>query len=108
MTSARSTAIAIGIALVASTGLSTPCALSQSPGSQSAALRVDEITGVKRYDRRPVRYQPAPVVVHPTRYRGFADPSFGPDGRPYPVPEYLRNQCYIDMGYGRFQSCVNR
>lgn len=41
-------------------------------------------------------------------FGGTADPSFGPDGKPYKVPEYLRNQCYIDDGYGRFSPCNNR
>jgi hypothetical protein len=44
----------------------------------------------------------------PFRRLGPADPSIGPDGRPYPVPEYLRGQCYIDDGYGRFSACNNR
>ncbi len=58
----------------------------------------DEVSAYRRY-----------VPPYQTRtYRGFADPSFGPDGRPYSVPPYLRNQCYVDMGYGRFQSCSNR
>jgi hypothetical protein len=43
----------------------------------------------------------------PGRY-GPPDPSIGPDGRPYPVPEYLRGQCYYDDGYGRFSACSNR
>jgi hypothetical protein len=61
-------------------------------------VRSDEISA---YRRTMPAYQPSP-------YRGFADPSFGPDGRPYRVPEYLRGTCYVDMGYGRFQSCSNR
>jgi hypothetical protein len=55
--------------------------------------------------RKPPRA--APQSPQPHR-RGFADPSFGPDGRPYKVPEYLRGQCYIDDGYGRFSACNNR
>ena len=74
--------------------------------------RSNEVSAAKRsdYDRRYVvhRGYRANHAYQPRPYRGFADPSFGPDGRPYPVPEYLRNQCYIDMGYGRFQSCSNR
>lgn len=46
-------------------------------------------------------------VESPHRYGG-PDPSLGPDGRPYPVPEYLRGQCYFDEGYGRFSPCSNR
>jgi hypothetical protein len=55
--------------------------------------------------RKPQRA--APQTPQPLR-RGFADPSFGPDGKPYKVPEYLRGQCYIDDGYGRFSACNNR
>lgn len=55
--------------------------------------------------RKPKR--PAPQGTPYVR-RGFADPSFGPDGKPYKVPEYLRGQCYIDDGYGRFSACNNR
>jgi hypothetical protein len=66
--------------------------------SDTTIVRSDEISAQRRY---------APVYT-PSPYRGFADPSFGPDGRPYRVPEYLRNTCYVDMGYGRFQSCSNR
>ncbi len=48
------------------------------------------------------------TVYQPRPHRGGpADPSFGPDGKPYRVPEYLRNQCYIDEGYGRFSPCSN-
>jgi hypothetical protein len=38
-------------------------------------------------------------VAHP-----WADPSFGPDGRPYRNP-YPPNVCSIDEGYGRFSPC---
>ena len=55
--------------------------------------------------RKPQRATPQ---TPPPHRRGFADPSFGPDGKPYKVPEYLRNQCYIDDGYGRFSACNNR
>ncbi len=36
--------------------------------------------------------------------RGWMDPSFGPDGRPYPNP-YPPTTCSTDMGYGRFSTC---
>lgn len=64
----------------------------------------DLSAATKRKKARPA--QPA-APYQPLR-RGFADPSFGPDGRPYQVPEYLRGQCYIDDGYGRFSACNNR
>ncbi len=42
----------------------------------------------------------APAYVrHP-----WADPSFGPDGKPYRNP-YPPNVCTIDEGYGRFSPC---
>lgn len=55
--------------------------------------------------RKPQRTTPQ---TPPPHRRGFADPSFGPDGKPYKVPEHLRGQCYIDDGYGRFSACNNR
>jgi hypothetical protein len=59
--------------------------------------------------RKQPRSAPPNVVYGPRpHFGGPADPSFGPDGRPYRVPEYLRYQCYIDEGYGRFSSCNNR
>jgi hypothetical protein len=87
--------VASALVVTATLGLAIP----PLAGSQAAAgARADEISSQRRH---APAYQPPP-------YRGFADPSFGPDGRPYPVPPYLRNQCYIDMGYGRFQSCAAR
>jgi hypothetical protein len=58
--------------------------------------------------RKPRQSAPPGTPNYPIRRAGPADPSFGPDGRPYQVPEYLRNQCYIDEGYGRFSACNNR
>jgi hypothetical protein len=88
------------------------CALSASAPAPSDALasqqnlmlqRSTEISAAtKRKPKKPVP-QGTPYVR-----RGFADPSFGPDGKPYKVPEYLRGQCYIDDGYGRFSACNNR
>src|SRR5436190_13860843 len=39
--------------------------------------------------------------------RGWADPSLGPDGRPYRNP-YPPNECSVDEGYGRFSPCTFR
>jgi hypothetical protein len=60
--------------------------------------------------KRKQAHAAPPNIVYGERPHvgGPADPSFGPDGRPYKVPEYLRNQCYIDEGYGRFSACNNR
>lgn len=105
MNSASGAAAAIAFALTAIVIPSAQCFSMESLSATAATSHADQISGAKRYDRR-ARYRPAPANV--PHWRGFADPSFGPDGKPYPVPENLRNQCYIDMGYGRFQSCLNR
>ncbi len=78
--------------------------LDASTGQQNLMLqRGTELSAAAK--RKPKR--PAPQSSPYVR-RGFADPSFGPDGKPYKVPEYLRGQCYIDDGYGRFSACNNR
>ena len=89
------------LAAVAASAMATSAAASKP---DTATVRSNEISAAQRhYDGR----SEAPAYS-PVRYRGFADPSFGPDGRPYRVPEYLRGQCYVDLGYGRFASCSNR
>jgi hypothetical protein len=82
-------------------------AVAASLKSDAAQVRSSDISSAQRqrHHRRYVAPQPAPVFSH---YRGVADPSFAPNGKPYVVPEYLRNQCYIDEGYGRFSSCSIR
>jgi hypothetical protein len=65
--------------------------------------RSSEISAVQKRVRRNT--PPPPVAPAPPRHHRFADPSFGPDGKRYQVPEYLRGQCYIDEGYGRFTAC---
>jgi hypothetical protein len=58
----------------------------------------------KKY-RQYVYVRRAPQVGY---VRGpWMDPSFGPDGRPYPNP-YPPNECSIDLGYGRFSGCNHR
>ena len=45
----------------------------------------------------------------PRRVSGWraADPSFVPDGRLYPRPNYM-GDCVLDMGYGRWDGCSNK
>ena len=97
-------------ALVALAVLATDTALPASAKSAISSIHSDEISAQRKDDqRRKVQRRQAPVQSpQPRVRRGFADPSFGPDGKPYPVPEYLRNQCYIDEGYGRFTACSFR
>jgi hypothetical protein len=65
--------------------------------------RSTEISAAQKRVRR--KTPPPPVAPAAPHHHRFADPSFGPDGKPYKVPEYLRGQCYIDDGYGRFTAC---
>lgn len=88
------------------------CGVSVQPSPASAEdqkapllQRSSDLSSAARQSR--TRYKAVPAIPS-YRYRGFADPSFGPDGRPYQVPEYLRGQCYIDDGYGRFSACNYR
>ena len=97
-------------ALLALAALTTATA-SLAAKSVGAAAGAHEFSAAQRSDqpRRKVQRRQVPVQTpQPRVHRGFADPSFGPDGKPYPVPENLRNQCYIDEGYGRFSACSFR
>lgn len=83
--------------------MSTPSALANDGNPVLLQSSTDVSAASKRKPR-----QSASSPQYPIRRAGPPDPSFGPDGRPYQVPEYLRNQCYIDEGYGRFSACNNR
>jgi hypothetical protein len=84
-------------------------AIVATPRTETGMTRSDEVSSAKRYYHRRYAYRHyAPVAHEPRYYRGGSDPSIAPDGRPYRVPEYLRNQCHIDEGYGRFSACPNR
>lgn len=94
--------VVAALATAAASAIATVSAASSK--TDIAFVRADEISAGQRYHD----WRSEAPAYSPVRYRGLADPSFGPDGRPYPVPEYLRGQCYIDLGYGRFASCSNR
>lgn len=92
------------LALLACAVTASAMAPSDAEAQQDPMLqRITELSAATK--RKPQRATPQ---TPPPHRRGFADPSFGPDGKPYKVPEYLRNQCYIDDGYGRFSACNNR
>ena len=93
------------LALLASAFSASASAAPTAVTSQQEFLLQRNIELSATTKRKPQRA--APQTPQPHR-RGFADPSFGPDGKPYKVPEYLRGQCYIDDGYGRFSACNNR
>jgi hypothetical protein len=65
-----------------------------------------DMSGAKKKKHRQYVYvHRAPQVGY---VRGpWMDPSFGPDGRPYPNP-YPPNECSTDLGYGRFSGCNTR
>jgi hypothetical protein len=95
----------LALALLASAFSASASAAPTAVTNQQEFLLQRNIELAATTKRKPPR--PAPQSPQPLR-RGFADPSFGPDGKPYKVPEYLRGQCYIDDGYGRFSACNNR
>lgn len=75
---------------------------------QSSALARDVSAGTdisaakKKKYRQYVYVRRAPQMGY---VRGpWMDPSFGPDGRPYPNP-YPPGTCSEDLGYGRFAPC---
>jgi len=78
-----------------------------TPASQAEAALLQGSMALSAAAKRkqPRSVPPSPVYRPRPHFGGPADPSFGPDGKPYKVPEYLRNQCYIDEGYGRFSAC---
>jgi hypothetical protein len=99
-------AILVTVTLVTTATSSLAVTSPATRTSTGGIVRSDEISGQRRHARR--NYVPPAYNYAPQYYRGSADPSIGPDGRPYRVPEYLRNQCYVDDGYGRFSACSNR
>lgn len=91
--------------MVCTCGLWTPDGVTIDPHASLSQRSITDISSAAK-QKRVRNPSPASPVGTPRRF-GPADPSFGPDGKPYPVPEYLRGQCYIDNGYGRFSSCSN-
>lgn len=113
MTRLRTILVACAIAATASfaAGATTAAASQEKPD----IARASELSAAKRTHPHPThphhhanRYHvPRYQAPHYSTYGRGNDPSLGPDGRPYRVPSYLRNQCYIDDGYGRFSACPN-
>ncbi|MFN3350078.1 hypothetical protein [Pseudorhodoplanes sp.] len=87
-----------------------PAAAGPRHDASSVLQRDIEISAAqhKKQKKQPRAARQAPIPAYAPQHFRAADPSFGPDGKPYPVPEYLRNQCYIDDGYGRFTACSYR
>ena len=88
-------AVVIGLCAL----IANPAAPDRDPSSAT------DISGAKKKKPRYhviVRRAPPVYVARP-----WADPSFGPDGRPYRNP-YPPNECSTDEGYGRFSPCTFR
>jgi hypothetical protein len=99
----------LAIALGAGFACTASAQSSPAPQSEATALLQGNMAFSAAAKRKQPRSTPPRTVYGPRpHFGGPADPSFGPDGKPYKVPEYLRNQCYIDEGYGRFSACSNR
>jgi hypothetical protein len=82
-----------------------------APLRKQSGARADELSAAARVQHRrhgPAYHGQPYYVSRYSAYRRGADPALGPDGRPYRPPAYLRGQCYIDEGYGRFSACPNR
>jgi hypothetical protein len=75
-------------------------AMMQAPDIATAA--VSELSAAAR---KPVRAKVPPKPAPVFRWRP-ADPSFDQNGRPYRPPPGL--PCPIDLGYGRWTSCMYR
>lgn len=89
-----------GFCFIGLTAVAQPAA-ALDRGLDVRSHAASDLSAAKKKKRQQVvvrRAAPA-YVRHP-----WADPSFGPDGRPYPNP-YPPNVCSIDEGYGRFSSC---
>lgn len=105
---------------LAATVIATATAFGVSSSAVAATVSKEArphhaVPSAKRHAAQPAKRKVQRRVVHQSsttpvysRYFTGPDPSLGPDGRPYPVPAYLRSQCYYDEGYGRFSACPNR
>ncbi len=109
---------AIAATLVAMTFANSSLAQTRAdrPGAKASPHRTaasqQHHRQISRHSRYYGRYYSEPAFayqppVFPPRYRGFADPSFDPNGLPYPRPNYW-GDCVIDEGYGRWSACSNR
>ena len=84
------------------------CVLMAQPVALASGrnLSIDtDMSAAKKKKQQYVYVRRAPQAGY---VRGpWMDPSFGPDGRPYPNP-YPPNECSTDLGYGRFSGCNTR
>lgn len=101
----RSTLLISGLCIVGFVAAAQPgMALDRGTAIQNGAA--SDFSAAKKKKRPQYVYARR---VPPSAYvgRGWADPSFGPDGRPYRNP-YPPNECSVDEGYGRFSPCTFR
>lgn len=96
--------LALGASLICTAWIQ----LSPPSNAEIALLQGNMVFSAATKKKQKRSTPPAAAYGPRPHFGGPADPSFGPDGKPYKVPEYLRNQCYIDEGYGRFSACSSR
>ena len=83
------------------TGLQPGVALDRTAGIRNETGS-DLSAAARKKNKKYVAVRRTQPVGH---VRGpWMDPSFGPDGRPYPNP-YPPHVCSVDQGYGRFTTC---
>ena len=101
-----------GLAICAAAGLAILYASAPSHAGSAATTESADTAQVTEWSaakqKRYVRVYRKPVYAYrASTYGRAADPSLGPNGRPYPRP-YDMGGCIFDEGYGRFSACPNR
>jgi hypothetical protein len=86
----------------------TPCAAPANTEREHITAPLSEwsaqtISETRKKKRAAARKTPTHERPHAFGWRP-ADPSFGPDGKPYPRPA-ADGRCLVDLGYGRWESC---
>ena len=97
----RRTLLVTGLCIVSLMAASQP-GVALDRGADARNLAASDMSAAKKKKQR-VTVRKAPQQAYVAR-RGWADPSFGPDGKLYPNP-YPPNVCSTDEGYGRFSPC---
>ena len=98
----RCTFLIPGLCIIGFVAAAQPgVALDRGADMRNAAASDFSAAKKKKYKQYVYVRQAPPRAYAP---QWWADPSFGPDGRPYRNP-YPPNVCSIDEGYGRFSPC---
>ena len=96
---------------VAAVALAQSAMIVAAAGAVSAPMKSGVFAAASTQDLSAARKKKRQTNarVQTIERRGFlwrgADPSIGPDGRPYPRPDHPG--CMVDLGYGRWTGCSN-